>query len=85
MSDLGKIPDGAVPDDGVPDAVAKRRFLTIQAARLGGVACVLLAVLAVNHAIPVPPAIGYVLLAIGILGFAVIPVRLARQWKSKRR
>ena len=61
---------------------AKRRFFTIQAVRLAGVACVVLGMLIAAQRIAWPVWLGYLLIANGLIDFFVIPVKLARKWRS---
>lgn len=64
------------------DDTAKRRFLTIQAMRWGGLALVVFALMIVNRRIDLPIAAGYVLFVVGIVDALVMPSVLARRWKS---
>jgi hypothetical protein len=61
---------------------ARRRFFTIQAVRLAGVAFVVLGMLVVSQRIAWPVWIGYLLLANGLVDVFVIPLRLARRWRT---
>lgn len=61
---------------------AKARFLTIQAVRLSGVALAVLGALVLALILPLPEVAGYVLLALGALDVFVLPLVLARRWKS---
>ena len=75
---------GGPADDGAGDELARRRFLTIQAARLVGAALLLVAILVVHGGIALPPAVGYVLAPVGLVLFAALPIMLARRWRSVR-
>lgn len=69
--------------DPIHDDLAKRRFFTIQAVRIGGLALLLFGIVAVNGRIGVPRETGYVLVPVGLVLFAVLPAMLARHWKSR--
>lgn len=64
---------------------AARRFLAINLARLAGVACVIAGMLVATARIlpQLPHQIGYVLIGIGLIGVFVIPVVMARKWRSR--
>lgn len=61
---------------------ARRRFITIQAVRLAGVAFVVLGMLIVSGRIPWPVWLGYLLLVNGLVDVFIIPLRLARKWRT---
>lgn len=65
---------------------AKGRFVVIQLARLAGVFMVLLGVLLQDHRVEalreVPAAAGYVLIVVGMLDVFVMPLILARKWRT---
>jgi len=63
---------------------AKRRFFTIQAIRLFGVACVIVGMLIASQRIEWPIWLGYLLLANGLIDVFIIPALLARKWRSPR-
>ncbi|QVM83386.1 hypothetical protein [Novosphingobium decolorationis] len=69
---------------GAPDPAA-RRFFIIQAVRLLGVACVVVGILIAKGGLfaPAPPALGYVLVANGLVDLFLIPALLARKWRSR--
>ena len=64
---------------------AARRFYAIQLTRLAGALMVVGAILALNGAIALPGAIAYLLLALGLTGFFIMPTFLARKWSSRRK
>lgn len=64
---------------------AARRFYAIQLTRLAGALMVVSAILALNGAISLPGAISYLLLALGLTGFFIMPTFLARKWSSRRK
>lgn len=63
---------------------ARRRFFTIHAVRLGGVACVVVGMLASNARLQAPVWVGYPLIAVGLVGVFVIPPILVRKWRTPR-
>lgn len=64
---------------------AARRFYAIQLLRLGGALMVVGAILALNGAVALPDVIAYLLLALGLTGFFIMPTFLARKWSSRRK
>jgi hypothetical protein len=66
------------------DDPARNRYFTIQAVRLAGVVQVLLALLVLNHRLDWPHWIGYLLFINGFVDVFVIPVMLARRWRSPK-
>jgi membrane protein YdbS with pleckstrin-like domain len=65
------------------DARARQRFIVMNVARFGGVAMVMLGIAIIQQVIDLPFAIGVVLAVIGFVDFFVLPVVLARAWKSQ--
>lgn len=63
---------------------ARARFFTIQAVRLAGVAGVVMGMLASNDRLPAPVWLGYVLLAVGLVGVFVLPPVLVRKWRTPK-
>ena len=67
---------------------AKARFVVIQLARLVGVLLVLFGVMLQDGRIAalrdVPPFIGYLLIAAGLLDVFIMPLVLSRRWRSPR-
>lgn len=68
--------------DAIEADAARRRFFTIQAVRLAGVAFVVIGMLIVSDRIAAPAWLGYLLLANGLVDVFIIPVRLARKWRT---
>ena len=64
------------------EARARGRFMIISILRLSGVAFVIAALLIINRALPLPVPIGWVLLMIGLIDVFVVPLLLARAWRS---
>lgn len=72
----------------VPDAEAFRRWMFIQIMRLGGVAFAVLGLLMTQDAVVIAGddnrLVGYAFVAIGLLDAFVVPIVLARKWRSPR-
>lgn len=68
--------------DPAPGDPAKARFVVIQLARWTGVAMLLLGLLAIQGKLDLPPVAGYALAAIGLIDAFIVPILLARRWKS---
>jgi hypothetical protein len=67
-------------DDG---GLAARRYAIISAIRISGAAMLVLGLAIIaNGLMDLPIAAGYVLFAIGVFDFIVLPVILSRRWKS---
>lgn len=64
------------------DDQARNRYLIINAARLGGVAMVLVGILGLRGVLEYPEAAGYVLVVVGLVDVFVIPQFLARKWRT---
>jgi hypothetical protein len=63
---------------------AQYRFLVINLCRITGAVLLVvgLAVIA-REAFGIPKAAGYLLFAVGMLNFLLVPVFLSKRWKSK--
>ena len=73
------------PDDKAREETqAQYRFLVINLCRISGAIMLVigLAVIA-REAFGLPKAAGYILFFIGIFDFLLVPVFLAKRWKSK--
>lgn len=65
------------------ERIARRRFFTIGAIRLGGAVTIALAVAIAFGRIPaVPEVVGYGLLLIGVIEMILLPQILVKRWKS---
>ncbi len=65
------------------DALAKKRFFMIGAVRIFGAVTLALGLAIINNGFAgLPAPLGYVLGVIGMIDMLVIPVLLARRWKS---
>ena len=63
---------------------AQSRYFTMVAVRFAGVVLILAGILVLRQVLEVPEAVGYVLLALGLAGVFVMPIVLARRWRSPR-
>lgn len=61
---------------------AKARFLTIQAVRLSGVVTAVLGALVLGGILPLPQIAGYILVALGVAEIFILPIVLAKRWRS---
>ena len=68
-----------------PDSLAKQRFMVLQVMRLLGVALIVFGILIIQGIVPLPGVAGYVLAVVGIFDAFIMPVILARRWKSPPR
>lgn len=71
-------------DQPSPEALARNRFLIINAVRFGGVIITLLGLLVENGLWGLPRIVGYGMIAFGIVATFFIPLVLARLWSSNR-
>lgn len=62
---------------------AKKRFLTIQAVRLGGAVTVMIGLAIVGEVIPIHEYIGYGLVLIGLVETMIMPVIMAKKWSTR--
>lgn len=63
---------------------AKARFFTISVLRLVGVACVIIGILVNQGRIEWPQWLGWVLMGIGLVDVFVLPLVLARRWRTPK-
>lgn len=61
---------------------ARQRFVVLQLLRLSGAFFALLGILVLARRVDLPAAAGYVFLVVGFLDLFVVPMLLARRWKS---
>lgn len=68
-----------------PDTLARNRFLAISLLRLGGAVLVLFGMVAASGRIAaLPPFAGILMVVIGAADFALVPVLLARRWRTPK-
>lgn len=66
-----------------PDSQARNRFVVLNLVRLSGAVMLTFGLLAVAGALPaLPTIVGYALVVIGLVDFLVVPVMLARRWRT---
>lgn len=58
------------------------RWLIIQCVRLSGVALVLIGVLGMTGAISMQPLVAFLIASVGLIDAAILPIFLARKWKT---
>lgn len=65
---------------------AAARFAVIQLMRLGGVAMVVLGIMIAGRELlpQLPQWAGYLLIAVGLADVFIVPVMLARKWRSPK-
>lgn len=61
---------------------ARGRFIAINAIRLSGAVLVILGLLIHEGALALPPVLGWIFLALGLIDVFVIPQVLARRWRT---
>jgi hypothetical protein len=66
----------------VSDEVARGRWLVINLLRLGGVAMVIAGMLGTRQVLEIPMIAAYALIAIGLLDISLVPLFLARRWRT---
>lgn len=66
------------------DALAARRFTTMNLLRLAGAVMILGGLVVLNRDFGLPPMIGYALVVFGMVEFFVVPNVLAKRWSTKR-
>ena len=67
------------------DDKARNRFLAISLLRLAGALLVMFGLVEAAGRLPdVPPIAGMVMVLVGALAFAVVPLLLARRWRTPK-
>ena len=64
------------------DEAARNRWMVIGAVRIAGVAMVLVGLMIVRQVIPEPAWAGYTILAVGLADVFLVPLLLARKWRT---
>jgi predicted DNA-binding transcriptional regulator len=62
--------------------IARNRWLAIQAVRVAGVAMLVVGILVAERGLLEPRWVGYVLMAVGLIDLFLMPLLLARKWRS---
>jgi hypothetical protein len=66
-----------------PDTQARNRFIVLSAIRMSGAVMLVLGLVIIAGRLgDMPPIAGYILIAVGIAEFIVVPPILARKWRS---
>lgn len=68
----------------ISDAVARRRFMVINAVRLAGIAMILIGIAALSDKIALPDVAAYILIVVGMAEAFLLPTMLARKWSTRR-
>ena len=71
-------------DDQPDDRQALNRWMAIQAARVGGVVLAILGLLIGEGRVAGPAWLGYAMLVAGLAVIFVVPLKLARKWRSPK-
>lgn len=61
---------------------AKARFFMIQGVRLSGVIMGVIGALVLGQILPLPTFVGYLLLALGAVEIFILPLVLAKRWRT---
>jgi hypothetical protein len=67
-----------------PTDQERARYVAINIVRLTGVAMVLLALLILGGTIDLPRVIGWIFLPMGLVDVFVLPLAMARKWRTPR-
>ena len=70
--------------DPVSEDVARGRWMAINLLRIAGVAMVIVGLLGLQGVFEYPAIAGYVLVGVGLLDVFLVPLILARKWRSPR-
>ena len=62
--------------------LARKRYMVISAVRLAGAAMAVAGLLIVNGNIRADPLVGYFLLVVGLVDVFLMPMALARKWRT---
>jgi len=66
----------------VSEDVARARWMVINVVRLAGVVMVVVGILGVEQVFEYPPIAGYILIGAGLLDIFLVPLLLARKWRT---
>ena len=73
-----------IDDKARAEMQAQYRFLVINLCRIIGAIMLVVGLAAIaREALGIPKAAGYLLFAVGMLNFLLLPVYLSNRWKSK--
>ena len=68
----------------VSEEVARGRWMVINVTRLAGVAMVIVGIMGLRGVIEYPAVAGWILVGVGLLDIFLMPMVLARKWRSPR-
>lgn len=68
----------------IDEALARRRYYTIAAVRLAGIAMMLLGITVLAGKIDWPPVAGWLIAANGVIDALIVPILLAKRWRSPK-
>ena len=71
------------PPENTPDP-ARGRYLFLSLQRIIGAGLIMLGMLALNGALDWGKTAGVVLVVVGLIDFAVVPILLARRWRTPK-
>jgi hypothetical protein len=63
---------------------ARNRWMVINALRVGGLVFALIGILGLGHVIALPEIAAYLIVAVGLADFFVVPLLLARKWRTPK-
>ena len=69
-------------DDRTSDELAPQRWMVINAVRIAGVVMVIVGLLGLQGYFEYPDIAGYALVGVGLLDLFLMPLVLARKWRS---
>jgi len=73
-----------IDDKARAEMQAQYRFLVINLCRIIGAIMLVIGLASIaREALGIPKAAGYLLFAVGMLNFLLLPVYLSKRWKSK--
>ncbi|WP_340587167.1 hypothetical protein [Erythrobacter alti] len=61
---------------------AKSRWMMLQAIRLGGLLLLLGGIVILSERVSGPQALGIGMIVIGMFAFFILPIQIARRWKT---
>ncbi|KPP88102.1 hypothetical protein [Erythrobacter sp. HL-111] len=67
------------------EETARRRYLAMNAVRIGGIAVLLVGLAMARQVIPGPWSLGAALAVAGLLAFFFLPTLMVRRWKRAER
>lgn len=68
--------------NGSNDDEARKRWMVINAVRMSGLAMALIGIMGLGSVFDYPRSAAYVLVVVGLVDFFVMPLLLARKWRT---